>query len=81
MTHRHVSQVVHHGNPRGAAHARLPEDPQLRRMLVRHVHCGEPMQLVNVDPALLDEGPAGKNDGGLAVYRCACGFSFDQRRD
>lgn len=74
-------QVVQHEGLRGAAHVRLPEDPQLLRMLATHVHCGEPMELVNVDPALLVEAPAGKNDGGLATYRCACGFGFDQRRD
>ncbi len=81
MTHSQISQVVQHQGRRGAAPARLPEDPQLRRMLATHVHCGEPMQLVSVDPARLEEGPPGKNDGGLGTYRCACGFSFDQRRD
>ena len=25
--------------------------------------------------------PSGRNDGGLLTYRCACGFSFDDRQE
>lgn len=61
---------------------RPPADPLLRRMLATHIHCGEPMQVLAADqtPPLI-ESPEGKNDGGLLTYRCACGFSFDQRQD
>jgi hypothetical protein len=61
-----------------AVHARHPEDPQLRRMLATHMHCGEEMQLVG--HAAAAGVPDGKDDGGLLTYRCACGFCFDQRR-
>ena len=57
----------------------LPDDPLLRRMLTSHMHCGQEMQPVIVDPALPGEQTAAKNDGSLLTYRCACGFSFDQR--
>jgi hypothetical protein len=67
--------------PREAAPARAAEDPQLRRMLATHIHCGEAMQLVAADRTSSIELPDGKNDGGLLTYRCACGFSFDQRQD
>lgn len=65
---------------KSAARGMSSEDPQLRRMLTLHIHCGQEMQLVSVDPAPPSEGSAGRNGGPLA-YRCACGFSFDQRRD
>jgi hypothetical protein len=52
-------------------------DPLLRRMLTSHVHCGEEMQLVIVDPAQAGERTPAMNDGTLLTYRCACGFSFD----
>ncbi|WPU08624.1 hypothetical protein [Pseudarthrobacter oxydans] len=76
MTHSQVPLAVRRNNGRGAARAWRAEDPQLRRMLATHVHCGEPMQLVGGD-TLQDEGLAVRNDGGLLTYRCACGFSFD----
>jgi hypothetical protein len=61
-----------------AGQARHPEDPQLRRMLATHMHCGEEMQIVG------RPGSAGvadvTDDGGLLTYRCVCGFCFDQRR-
>lgn len=63
-----------------AVHTRHPEDPQLRRMLATHIHCGEEMQLVSAGPAAAAGIPDGKDDGGLLTYRCACGFCFDQRR-
>lgn len=59
----------------------LPEDPQLRRMLTSHIHCGQEMQPVGMDPALPGEHTAAKNDDSLLTYRCACGFSFDQPQD
>jgi hypothetical protein len=77
MAQSQIPPAVRRARRRGAAHARRPEDPQLRRMLTTHVHCGEPMRLVSagqVQPA----GARQENyDGGLLTYRCACGFSFD----
>lgn len=54
------------------------EDPQVRRMLASHMHCGEPMQLVAADPVPSSDGSTELVDGGPATYRCACGFSFDR---
>lgn len=62
-----------------AASGRSSEDPQLRRMLATHIHCGEPMQPVPADQAPPVGLPDGKNDASVLTYRCACGFSFDQR--
>jgi hypothetical protein len=65
---------------RGTAHERPAEDPLLRRMLATHMHCGEAMELVaaKTSPVGL---PDGKNEDCILTYRCACGFSFDQRQD
>lgn len=63
---------------RGTARRLAVEDPQLRRMLTSRVHCGEEMQQVTVMPG---EPAMEGNDGGMITYRCACGFSFDQRQD
>lgn len=54
------------------------DDPQLRRMLATHVHCGEDMQPEARKDAAKDgtEGAAGH-----VTYRCACGFSFDERAE
>ena len=61
------------------------EDPQLRQMLATHVHCGEVMRLVAAEPPAAGQStagpPSGRNDGGLLTYRCACGFSFDDRQE
>lgn len=76
MTHSQIPQTVRRKGLRGAARARPSEDPQLRRMLASHIHCCQPMQLVTGDPA----PPGERNDGDLLTYRCACGFSFDQRQ-
>lgn len=61
------------------------EDPQVRQMLATHVHCGEVMRLVAAEPAVEESSaarrPSGRNDGGLLTYRCACGFSFDDRQE
>ena len=66
------------------------EDPQVRQMLATHVHCGEVMRLVAAEPPAAGQSPAessaarppsGRNDGGLLTYRCACGFSFDDRQE
>lgn len=75
MTHSQIPQAVRRKGLRGAARAGPSEDPQLRRMLASHIHCGQPMQPVTVDPAPPDE----RNDGDQLTYRCACGFRFDQR--
>ncbi|XTR52315.1 hypothetical protein ACOM2C_01970 [Pseudarthrobacter sp. So.54] len=77
MTHSQIPQTVRRRGQRGTARARPSEDPQLRRMLTSHIHCGQPMQLVTVNPAPPEE----RNDGDLLTYSCACGFSFDQRQD
>lgn len=81
MTHSQMSRAArarHKEQLRGGVRGGHLDDPQLRRMLASHIHCGEPMQLVRMDPALPNEG---RNDGGPLTYRCACGFSFDQRQD
>lgn len=84
MTHPQISRAARRSRRKeqfmGATRARPSDDPQLRRMLTTHIHCGEHMQLVSVDPAQPAKGFAGTTDGGLVTYRCACGFSFDQRQ-
>lgn len=65
---------------RGAVRAKRVEDPQLRRMLVTHIHCGEEMQLVGAGQTYSPDVER-KDDAGLLTYRCACGFCFDQGRD
>lgn len=62
------------------------DDPDLRRMLVTHIHCGEIMQ-----PIPAPEGSAGGTVDTLGprpnasdpsvTYRCACGFSCDGQPD
>ena len=64
---------------KGAGRVRPSQDPQLRRMLTSHVHCGQDMEVVAVHPALPGVRTPAKNDHSLRTYRCACGFSFDQR--
>lgn len=64
-----------------AVSGRPSEDPELRRMLASHIHCGEDMELIIVHPALPGDRTTAKNDRSLLTYRCACGFSFDQRSD
>lgn len=54
-----------------------PEDPQLRRMLATHIHCGEDMQLVSPAGAGRPGRAEGKDDAAPVTYRCSCGFSFD----
>ena len=85
MTHPQVSRVARRARQKeqlkGAARGRPPEDPQLRRMLSSHIHCGQEMQLVSTDPALPREQTTARNDDSVLTYRCACGFSFDQRPD
>ena len=85
MTHPQVSRVARRARQRellrGAAHGLPLEDPQLRRMLTSHIHCGQEMQLVSTDPALPGKPTAANNGASLLTYRCTCGFSFDQRPD
>ncbi len=50
-------------------------------MMTSHIHCGQEMQLVGMATALPVEQTTAVNDDSLLTYRCACGFSFDQRRD
>lgn len=76
MTRSEIPHEVRRKGPTGASRARSSEDPGLRRMMASHIHCGQLMQLLTVDPATLEEG----NDGGLLTYRCVCGFSFDHRQ-
>ena len=81
MTHSQISRVDrrarHNAQIRGASRGRPSDDPQLRRMLTTHIHCGQEMQFVIADPA----PPKERVDEGLLTYRCFCGFSFDQRQD
>lgn len=86
MTHPQVSRVARRARQKeqlrcAAARGVPPEDPELRRMLTSHIHCGQKMQLVTMTPVLPGEQTEAKNDDGLLTYRCACGFSFDQRPD
>lgn len=84
MTHPQISRAARRSRRKEqfmeATRARPTDDPQLRRMLTTHIHCGEHMKLERVDPTRPNKGLEGTNDGGLLTYRCACGFSFDQRR-
>jgi len=57
------------------------EDPQVRRMLASHTHCGQPMQLVPVRPEPRGETPEVGHDATLLTYRCTCGFAFDLRQN
>lgn len=57
------------------------EDPQVRRMLASHMHCGQPMQLVPVSPAPRGEPAAVRRDDAVLTYKCACGFAFDWSQD
>lgn len=50
-------------------------------MLATHIHCGEAMTLVEVDPVPVIKGPVNNNDSRQLTYRCDCGFSFDQPQD
>lgn len=81
MRQQQISQVARRAHRKeqlwSAARGRHPEDPLLRRMLTSHVHCGEEMQLIIVDPAQTGQGAPANNDGCLFTYRCACGFKFD----
>ncbi|WP_156507393.1 hypothetical protein [Arthrobacter sp. OY3WO11] len=79
MTHSQSPLAVRRTRRRDAAHAGRAEDPQLRRMLATHVHCGEPMRLVSAGQVPPAEVREENHDGGLLTYRCACGFSFDHR--
>lgn len=76
MTHSKIPYEVRRKGPAGASRARPSEDPELRRMMASHIHCGQPMELLTVDTATPEE----RNDGVLLTYRCVCGFSFDQRQ-
>lgn len=53
------------------------DDPQLRQMLTTHIHCGEVMEVIAVQPPER-ERRGGTADGGVLTYHCACGFNFDQ---
>jgi len=85
MEHPQISRMTrrarHNEHPRIGAQGTASEDPQLRRMLATHIHCGQAMTLLNADPALSIEGSVDEDDGGQLTYRCACGFSFDQPQD
>lgn len=51
-------------------------------MLATHIHCGQAMTLIKAHPVLAAEGRAVMDDDeGQLMYRCACGFSFDQLRN
>ncbi|QDG63758.1 hypothetical protein [Pseudarthrobacter sp. NIBRBAC000502771] len=57
------------------------DDPQLRRMLATHIHCGEDMQPVARAGAGTDGPEDSKDAAGQVTYRCACGFSFDEKAE
>ncbi len=77
MAQSQIPPAVRRANRRGPARAGRKEDPQLRQMLATHVHCGEPMRLVNTGQFPLTGALQENYDGGPLTYRCACGFSFD----
>ena len=64
---------------------RSDDDPDLRRMLVSHMHCGEPMHLIQASELPLWAAPetATVSITGQATetltYRCACGFTLEHR--
>lgn len=53
-------------------------DPDVRRMLVSHRHCGELMHEV---PAVDESAPQANPDGPVVTYQCECGFAFEQREN
>lgn len=77
MAQSQIPPAVRRASRRGPAGAGRTEDPQLRRMLATHVHCGEPMRLVSAGQFPLAGARHENYDGGPLIYRCACGFSFD----
>lgn len=56
-------------------------DPELRRMLATHIHCGEAMQIVSPADAAAAGAEESRDDAGPVTYRCACGFSFDEKAE
>ena len=73
---------------KGYAAGRFNEDPAVRLMLAAHVHCGEPMDLIEsaelplwaaapevATASFAERGPE------IVSYRCACGFTLDQEPD
>jgi hypothetical protein len=85
MDHPQLSRPARRGlkkeRLRRAGRGRPSEDPQLRRMLTSHIHCGQDMELIIVHPAPPNDQTTAKNNRRLHTYRCECGFSFDQRSD
>jgi len=53
-------------------------DPDVRRMLVSHRHCGELMHEI---PAVDESAPQANPDGPVVTYQCECGFAFEQREN
>jgi hypothetical protein len=79
--------VADPGTPSGSRHRfDKTRDPGIELMLTAHVHCGEEMALiVPDDPRETDtDAPAAAGQArrnGPRVYRCFCGFSFDQAKE
>lgn len=68
------------------ASAAASEDDALARTIAEHVHCGEPMQLVNAAdlpitaPLMVltaDTVLPEPNATTFRTYRCSCGFTLD----
>lgn len=60
------------------APATVPTDPQLRRMLATHIHCGEKMEPVHLPNTQDPSGPTPSSGQRVVTYRCFCGFCFDE---
>jgi hypothetical protein len=72
--------------PEDSHSGRSDDDPDLRRMLATHMHCGEPMHLIQ--PSELPLWAAAPETATVSTtgqametltYRCACGFTLDHR--
>lgn len=58
------------------------DDPQLQRMLATHIHCGEAMQpMPPAEAAAAGPEENKESAAGTLTYRCACGFSFDEKAE
>jgi hypothetical protein len=56
------------------------DDPAVRKMLVSHIHCGEPMPLVQSNGTPRDGSGTEETEEGAVTYRCSCGFTCDHAR-
>ncbi|NMR28160.1 hypothetical protein [Crystallibacter degradans] len=72
--------------PASESSALCPEDADLARTIAEHVHCGEPMQLVNAAdlpitaPLMILTAETVLPEAAettVRTYRCSCGFTLD----